>query len=77
MLSKAEYDFCMHQKGLSGTFMDLLIKTMFRADSENLMKLSKGYPELVNVVFRYQNESGYWQDLTQRWNKEYPNAELL
>ena len=29
--------------------------------------------ELVEVVEKYNDESGYWQDLVYRWNQENQN----
>ena len=75
-LSRAEYDFCMNQKDLSGSFMKSLFTTIFSADTQNLFKLSQGYPDLIEVVLRYRNESGYWGDLKKRWNEEYPHSEF-
>ncbi len=72
-LSTAEYQFCMHKKDMSGSFIDSLIKTMYKADLENMNNLAKGYPELTKVVLRYQNEKNYWLNLMERWNEEYPH----
>jgi len=72
-LSIAEYEFCMHKKDMSGSFTESLIQTMYKADQENMNNLAKGYPELTEVVLRYQSERGYWINLMERWNEEYPH----
>lgn len=76
MLTKEEEDFCMHKKGMVGSFMESLIQTMYMSDTDNMYLLSKGYPGLTKVVTRYQTESGYWQDLVARWNEKYPHSPL-
>lgn len=72
-LSIAEYEFCMHKKDMSGSFTESLIQTMYKADQENMNNLAKGYPELTEVVLRYHSERGYWINLMERWNEEYPH----
>jgi hypothetical protein len=76
MLTNGEYEFCMHKKGMSGSFMESLIQTMYKADTENLHLLKKGYPELAEVVIRYRSEKGYWKDVVRRWNEEHPHSPL-
>jgi len=76
MLTNEEYEFCMHKKGMSGSFMESLIQTMYLADTDNLHLIGKGYPKLVEVVLRYRSERGYWRDLVARWNKQYPHSPL-
>ena len=75
-MTQAERDFCMYWKGMSGQFIKKIIEAFFEADSENTIRLSLGFPEMGEVVHRYRNESGYWQDLVERWNKEYPHSTL-
>ena len=75
-LSNSEYEFCMHKKGLSGSFTESLIQTMYKADTENLHLLGKGYPGLAEVVIRYRSEKGYWKDVVNRWNEENPHSPL-
>ncbi len=47
--------------------MERLFRCIMAADQSNQAKLAKGFPEYVEVVYRYQNESGYWEDLQNRW----------
>jgi hypothetical protein len=73
----AEMDFCFYKLGRSGSFMKSLIDTIFKADGENRQKLAKGFPELIEVINRFNHEKGYWADLVKRWNESYPNGKLI
>ena len=50
-------------------FHERLFNLICKADGNNEDKLSLGYPEFVDVVKRYQNELGYWQELEKRNHK--------
>ncbi len=50
--------------------MTALIDAIFALDINNRTKLAMGFPELVEVVNRYNFENGYWEDLVKRWNEE-------
>lgn len=76
MVTEAEREFCYFKLGLSGSFMESLINTAFKADIHNQHKMSKGFPELMEVIMKYQSERGYWQDLVKRFNAETPNSIL-
>lgn len=76
MVTEAEREFCYFKLGLSGSFMESLINTAFKADIDNQHKMSKGFPELMEVIMKYQSERGYWQDLVKRFNAETPNSIL-
>jgi hypothetical protein len=73
----AEMDFCFYKLGRAGSFMTSLIDTIFKADDTNRKKIAKGYPELIEVIDRYNREKGYWADLVERWNESYPNGALI
>jgi hypothetical protein len=75
-VTEAEREFCFFKLGLSGSFMTSLIDTAFKADIHNQYKLAKGFPELMEVVMKYQTERGYWQDLVKRFNIDFPNSTL-
>jgi len=75
-ITAAEETFCMYKLGREGSFMTSLIDTIFKGDIHNQAKLGKGYPELVEVIRRYGIERGYWEDLVNRWNEEYPTLKL-
>ena len=66
-LTKAERDFCFYKQGTAGGFMTRLIETIFSADDNNRTKLAQGFPEIVEVVNRYNRERGYWDDLQARF----------
>ena len=65
-MEKTELEFVFFMKGTSGSFMTNLFKTIMSADLENMRKLSLGFPNEVEVVHRYQNEEGYWQNLQKK-----------
>ena len=65
-MEKAELEFVYFMKETSGSFMTNLFKTIMSADLENIRKLSLGFPNEVDVVHRYQNEEGYWQQLQEK-----------
>ena len=65
-MEKAELEFVYFMRGTSGSFKSNLFQTIFSADMENQLKLSLGFPHEVEIVSRYQNEEGYWQELQKR-----------
>jgi hypothetical protein len=75
-ITPAEEIFCMFKLNKEGSFMTSLIEIIFKGDIHNQAKIAKGYPELVEVCQRFGNERGYWQDLVERWNQEYPTHKL-
>lgn len=68
-LTKAEREFCFYKADNAGGFMTRLIDAIFSADDNNRSKLAQGFPELVEVVNRYNRERGYWEDLQERFKK--------
>jgi hypothetical protein len=67
-MEKAELEFVYFMRGTSGSFKSNLFQTIFSADLDNMRKLSLGFPNEVEVVHRYQNEEGYWQELLKKLN---------
>lgn len=65
-VTQAEQEFYYYQMGRSGSFMTALFDACLRADWINIEKLKLGFPEEATVAQRYQNESGYWEDLLER-----------
>jgi hypothetical protein len=65
-MEQAELEFMFFMKGTSGSFMTNLFKTIISADIQNQFKLSLGFPNEVEVVRRYKNEDGYWQQLEKK-----------
>ena len=76
-ITDAEEIFCFYKLGKEGSFMTSLIDTIFKGDDRNQAKIAKGYPDLVEVIQRYGKEKGYWSNLVERWNKEYPLLKLV
>ena len=70
IVTDAERIFCMYKLGLEGSGMTALINAIFALDTDNRAKVGKGFPELVEVVNRFNFETGYYKDLTERWNEE-------
>ena len=66
-ISNAEREFMFYKIGTCGSFHKALIDTIFKADHINRAKLAMGFPADVEVVNRFQNEAGYWEDLRERW----------
>ncbi len=65
-MEQTELEFVCFMRGTSGSFRTNLFQTIFSADIENLTKLSLGFPNEVEVVYRYRNEEGYWQKLLKK-----------
>lgn len=65
-MNNAELEFIFFMKGTSGSFKTNLFKTIMSADNTNQKKLSLGFPDEVEVVRRYQQEDGYWQELQKK-----------
>jgi len=61
------YDY-INENGRNGSFTTSLINCIFKADLNNQENLSKGFPEMVDVVHRYQSEIGYWDSIQERYN---------
>lgn len=68
-ISEAEEKFCYYKLGMAGSGITALINAVFALDKPNREKISMGFPELVDVVNRYNYEMGYWEDLRERWNQ--------
>lgn len=66
-ISPAELDFMYYKHGVAGSGMTALIDCIFKLDMPNRIKLAKGFPELVDVCNRFNNEPGYWEDLQERF----------
>lgn len=70
-ITEAEEKFMHFKLGVAGSGYTALIKCIFALDMPNRTKMAKGFPELVDVVNRYNFETGYWADLVDRYNQEY------
>lgn len=52
------------------SFYGLLITAMIKADLSNLAKLEKGFPELVEAIYKYKTKEGYWEKLSEEYNEQ-------
>ena len=68
-ITPAEAEFMYYKRGTAGSFYSSLVECFFKADGGNQIKLMHAFPEL-RVVQRYQQESGYWENLQERWKKQ-------
>ena len=55
-----------YEYDLSGSFKHNLAEAIFRADTENLNKLRKGFPDEVIAVLNYRDTPGWWEDVKER-----------
>lgn len=76
-LSKTEEKFIYYQKfHVAGSFTTSLFACIMKADISNLMKLSLGFPDEVDVVFKFKNQLGYWEDLEKRFELSHKQEEI-
>lgn len=77
-LTETEILFMHYKNGMAGSGMTALIDAIFRLDRKNRAKIALGYPELVELCNRYNDELGYWPDLQRRWKEanQYIKADL-
>lgn len=77
-VTETETLFMHYKNNMAGSGMTALIEAIWRLDRPNRAKIALGYPELVTLCNRYNDESGYWEDLQARWKKanQYINVEL-
>jgi len=61
------YDY-MKENGRNGSFTTSLINCIFKADLNNQTNLAKSFPDMVDVVQRYQTEDGYWKSVCERYS---------
>jgi hypothetical protein len=59
---EARQELVYYLAGRCGSFMTKLIGAIMAADNENSFKLALGFPNLVNVIRKYQNVPGYYED---------------
>lgn len=60
-----------YKKGIAGSGFTALIDAIFKLDRINRAKIALGYPELVTVCNRFNDESGYWEDLEKRYDRSF------
>ena len=63
---------------MAGSGMTALIEAIWKLDRNNRAKIALGYPELVTICNRFNDENGYWEDLQSRWKEanQYVNVDL-
>lgn len=54
---------------MAGSGYTALIDAIFKLDRTHRAKIALGYPELVEVCNRFNDEVGYWKDLQQRFEE--------
>lgn len=70
-VSEAEEQLYFFICNTAGSFMKNLFKCIMSADIHNQAKLAKGFPEHVEVAYKYMNSPGYWENLEQRMQKSF------
>jgi hypothetical protein len=76
-ITEAEELFCHYKLGMAGHGFTALINAIFALDTNNRRLIAKGFPELVEVVNKYQLENSYWPDLAKRYKEKNPYSEIL
>jgi hypothetical protein len=69
VITQTEELFIFYKKGMAGSGYTALIDAIFKLDRLTRAKLALGFPELVAVCNRYNDEVGYWEDLQKRFKK--------
>jgi len=67
-LTEAEQFIYDWQYGRLSKFKETLATLMHTADANNTVKLGKGYPDEMNAILRFRNETLYWDDINKRGN---------
>ena len=77
-LTETEILFMHYKNGMAGSGMTALIDAIFKLDRKNRAKIALGYPELVTLCNRFNDEIGYWEDLQRRYKQsiQYIKPEL-
>lgn len=68
-LTETEVKFMHYKLGMAGSGMTALIDAIWKLDKNNRAKIALGFPELVAVCNRFNDEVGYWEDLQSRYKK--------
>ena len=58
--------YYVYERPSEDDYMTHLVRAIMRANEEQRELLSKSYPNLVDVVRRYQTESGYFDSLIKK-----------
>jgi hypothetical protein len=71
IITEAEELFMHYKNGMAGGGMTALIEAIWRLDAPNRAKIALGFPEIVEVCNRFNNEIGYWENLQKRWKESH------
>ena len=72
--SEAELQFYYYMRGTCGNGVQKLITAIFALDLENRDKIALGFPELVDICNKYNNESGFYDKLLTKINNYYATS---
>jgi len=61
-----EFEFYLAMVTDNDNFSAGLVRLFLKSDPPNRMRLRNAFPNMDEVVFLYQNKSGYWEDLQKR-----------
>lgn len=75
-MTPAEELFIYYKRGMAGSGYTALIDAIFKLDRPNRAKIAKGYPELVSVCNRFNDEVGYWENLEKRFKESMTSINL-
>jgi len=65
-LNQGEIKFLEYKLGMSGAFYRGLFELYFKADRFNKRILLNAWPQEMEAVDRFSNESGYWDELQKK-----------
>lgn len=65
-LDESEKFIVMWQYRLLGDFKKTLIECIMRADDDNLIRLSLGFPDEVKGYEKYAKTPGWWKEVQKR-----------
>ena len=70
-VNEGELLFMMYKTGRSGEFYTNLFNAIQSADTINKRRLAVSYPEEIAAFRNYQDVSGYWEALQERYYIQY------
>jgi hypothetical protein len=76
-LTEMEIKFMHYKLGILGSGMTALIDAIFKLDRSNRTKIALGFPELVTICNRFNDENGYWEDLEKRFKEQFNSKTSL
>jgi hypothetical protein len=54
------------QYGMAGSFHETLAMAFQRADTGNFLRLSEGFPEEGEAMWKFANEEGWWENVLEK-----------